>query len=187
MSTNKVHQLLMLALAALALLTLFLLLLEPIVGVIFGLLAVLGAVIWSRVCAGTWAAEKQLLSERSAALRGRVFSAPEQEERAAPVAYELVMLRPRSGVSFPVTGKEVLIGRSERCTCRLTDSATVGREHCRIVYREHSREYYIEDLRSKNGTYLGTRRLEPNTQVKLLEDTEIIVGDIALRFSRKQG
>lgn len=184
MSEKQAHQLLILFLVCDGLLTAFLLMMEPVVGWLFGLLSVFGVVIWMRVKPGLWQAEKRLWSARLSGVKKSAFSAPEQQMRTQ-VSYELIMVRPDTGRVFPVQGKEMLIGRGARCSCLLTESPAVGREHCRIIHREHSQEYYIEDLRSQNGTYLGTRRLEPNTQVKLLENTEIIIGDITLRFVRR--
>ncbi len=83
-----------------------------------------------------------------------------------------------------VDNVEYVIGRGEDCNLTLSGDATVGRKHCRILYRQYSREYYIEDLRSKNGTYLGTRRLEPFKQEKLLDNAEITIGYRCYRFVR---
>lgn len=86
--------------------------------------------------------------------------------------------------SHLVDNVEYVIGRGADCNLALSGDATVGRKHCRILYRQYSREYYIEDLRSKNGTYLGTRRLEPFKQEKLLDNAEITIGYRRYRFVR---
>ena len=65
-------------------------------------------------------------------------------------------------------------------------ASTISGEHCRITYRKHSRTYYIEDLHSLNGTYLGAKRLEPNTPEKLLDNAEISIGRIRFCFVRQK-
>ena len=183
MIQQKAHQLLMLFLFSCAAVALALLVIEPILCILWILLIVLALVILALCKPALWQAEKA----RLARLRRRIAGSLEgpQEEAFHPQAYELMVLRPQTGQRFEISEKSFLIGRGMGCSCRLSQCASVGREHCRIVYREHSREYYIEDLRSKNGTYIGTRRLEPNTQVKLLENAEIVIGDYCLRFQKK--
>lgn len=83
-----------------------------------------------------------------------------------------------------VIDKEVfVIGRSASCDLVIADP-TVSGKHCRIVFRKYSQSYYIEDLSSNNGTFLGVRRLEPFTQEKLLENASITVADRTYRFTR---
>lgn len=180
---DKEHQLLMLFLVSCAAVALAQLVIEPILGVLWLLLVVLVLVVLALCKPALWQKEKAWI----AGLRGRVagsFEGP-QEEPEQQQRYELVAVRVEEGRHFEIHSKIFLIGRGAKCDCRLTRCGMVGREHCRIIYREHSKEYYIEDLRSMNGTYLGTRRLEPNTQVKLLENAEIVIGDYCLRFQKK--
>jgi len=180
MTRQKSHQLLMLFLASCTVIAIALLIVEPILSVLWMLLIALALVVLMLCRPALWREEKMRLRQ----LMCR-FAGGEQEEAAPGVAYELIVIRPQGGQRFPIGTKSILLGRGAECDVQLTQCASVGREHCRIVYREHSREFYIEDLRSRNGTYLGTRRLEPNTQVKLLENEEIVVGDYCLRFQRR--
>lgn len=184
MPEQKVHQLLLLCLISCAVIVFGLLLLEPILGVLWMLLVILLCVVLSVVKPALWHNEKKKWTEMCNRMKKRVFSDWQAEELAGSTVYELIILKPQLGKRYPINQKTYLIGRGSKCDCRLGDSGTLGREHCRIVYREHSKEYYIEDLRSKNGTYLGTRRLEPNTQVKLLENTNIYIGEYCLRFQK---
>lgn len=81
-----------------------------------------------------------------------------------------------------------VIGTKKSCQCVLGDrqASTISGEHCRITYRKHSRTYYIEDLHSLNGTYLGAKRLEPNTPEKLLDNAEISIGHVRFCFVRRK-
>ena len=52
---------------------------------------------------------------------------------------------------------EFLVGR-DKTICDLTfDEKTIGRTHARIT--RHSSHYFIEDLGSKNGTFLNGKKL----------------------------
>lgn len=187
MSEQRAHRLLQLVLGSLAAITLVVLIVEPMLGLLCALLAVLGCVIAARVRPAVWRAEKKRWQRRLARIKDGLFSDGSDEEPEAPAVYDLVVIKPNTGKRYPVNRKTYLIGRGKKCDCKLGSAGTLGREHCRIVYREHSREYYIEDLRSRNGTYLGTHRLEPNTQEKLLENSEIYVGEYCLRFVKRTG
>ena len=55
------------------------------------------------------------------------------------------------------------LGRSQSNTIPLTD-ASISREHAQIFFRDGS--FWIEDLGSKNGTKLGTRRVDGPARLK---------------------
>ncbi|MCA9531808.1 MAG: FHA domain-containing protein, partial [Myxococcales bacterium] len=78
----------------------------------------------------------------------------------------------------PLVRDEVLIGRAEEATIRLTQR-NVSRRHAR-VYKDRD-GYAIEDLRSTYGTYLNGARIE--TTAPLSGDDEVAIGDyrIAVR------
>lgn len=78
---------------------------------------------------------------------------------------------------FPLVEGEVTIGRGTDASIRI-DSGGVSRHHARIVVsRDEAR---VEDLGSKNGTFVGGR---PLTGTCLLKDgDEIRVGPTALTF-----
>lgn len=78
---------------------------------------------------------------------------------------------------IPLHNGENVIGREPEATAWL-DSATVSRQHARIVISEH--EATLEDLGSKNGTYLrGARVTSP---CRLVDGDEIHVGSAVVRF-----
>ncbi len=87
---------------------------------------------------------------------------------------------------YRVDKAEFTIGSDEKCSLVLnTPQRTVSRAHCRIIYRMHSHAYLIEDMHSTNGTYLGTRRLEPNTPERLGDNATIIISRYRFEFVRK--
>lgn len=67
--------------------------------------------------------------------------------------------------------KLVVIGRDDECHIPLPVSK-ISRQHCRIFW--HQDGYVVEDLRSKNGTYVNGK---PCNQQQPLEDgDEIQIG-----------
>lgn len=87
-----------------------------------------------------------------------------------------------------IDSDDFTIGTKKPCSCVLQGrlAATVSSQHCRITYRRFSRAYYIEDLFSLNGTYLGVKKLEPNTPEKLPDNAEIKIGMYTFRFVKRE-
>jgi len=57
---------------------------------------------------------------------------------------------------FQFTIPEILIGRDPSCECQLNDD-TVSANHARLTF--HHNKWWIEDLGSKNGTYLNQEHI----------------------------
>ena len=79
-----------------------------------------------------------------------------------------VMLKVLSGShegrELNVSGEKFLIGRSESCQLR-PKSESVSRKHCIIVLKDN--RVLIQDLKSRNGTYVNDKRL-PTDKAKVL-------------------
>ena len=59
--------------------------------------------------------------------------------------------------------------------------ALVSRRHAQLVVKED--KIYLEDLGSKNGTFLlGGMQLEPGFQAELVEGAEFLVGNVRLKL-----
>ncbi len=72
-----------------------------------------------------------------------------------------------------------LVGRDRDCTVRI-DSPTVSRHHARIVVSGY--EATVEDLNSKNGTYVdGQRASQP---LSLADGSEIRVGSVTMTYRK---
>jgi pSer/pThr/pTyr-binding forkhead associated (FHA) protein len=69
---------------------------------------------------------------------------------------------PLAGTSLPLRDSGTVIGRNPECALVLDDDFASGR-HARIFQRDGT--WFVEDLGSTNGTFLGTERLTTPTRV----------------------
>ena len=104
-----------------------------------------------------------------------IETAPETEsiERAR---YQLVGQR---WIGFLIDG-ENLIGRGGEARI-VAPSVRVSRHHARIVVSGQS--VTIEDLESKNGTFVSNRRVVEPTPIE--DGDRVRIGDVSLRFCRR--
>ncbi|MCO8124200.1 FHA domain-containing protein [Stieleria sp. TO1_6] len=75
-----------------------------------------------------------------------------------------VMTGSHEGTEIPISGDKFLIGRSESCQLR-PKSDSISRKHCILVIRDG--RVLIQDLKSRNGTYVNEKRL-PSDRAKVL-------------------
>ncbi|NED98723.1 FHA domain-containing protein FhaB/FipA [Phytoactinopolyspora halotolerans] len=71
---------------------------------------------------------------------------------------------PDTGRSVPLHGAPVTFGRGDDCTLPLADEY-ISTQHARL--RFHEGQWYVEDLGSTNGTYVGHERLTRSTPVNV--------------------
>lgn len=81
-------------------------------------------------------------------------------------------------VSQSFAGTEVLIGRSQECDFILED-ATVSSRHARLFYQLN--QWWFEDHKSTNGSYLDGIRVEEPIVVK--DNDEIYCGDAIFKIT----
>jgi len=82
-----------------------------------------------------------------------------------------------AGQRWSITAEQVTIGREEDCDIVLPERQ-VSRHHVRI-FRDDS-GFYIEDLKSKNGTYLNG---QPLTEVQRLQDGDELQIALAVKLA----
>ena len=81
------------------------------------------------------------------------------------------------GQLFPLEGAAVVLGRHPACDIVL-ESAAVSRQHARILAADG--KFYLEDLHSRNGTFLNGR---PVLQRQLLDESdEVGICDLLFTF-----
>lgn len=85
-------------------------------------------------------------------------------------------------VPIPLERSEVLLGRALEADVRINDTG-VSRQHAKIVAEQnensHQSEYIINDLDSRNGTFVNGRRIR---REKLDNGDKITIGETILRF-----
>ncbi len=68
----------------------------------------------------------------------------------------------------------MVIGKLSSCADAIIKDATVSRVHARIFSKDG--DTFIQDLNSKNGTYVNGRRLLPNESVAIIPEDELTFG-----------
>ena len=68
-----------------------------------------------------------------------------------------------TGTSLPLRESGTIIGRNPECALVLDDDFASGR-HARIFHRDNA--WFVEDLGSTNGTFVGTERLTGPVRVE---------------------
>lgn len=96
---------------------------------------------------------------------------------AAPAAPAPVCRLVWRGASYDLPAGESLIGRDRGCTVQI-DADSVSRHHARLTVADH--EVSLEDLGSKNGTWVAGERI--SHAVPLKDGTAFRLGSETVRF-----
>ncbi|MDM7830181.1 FHA domain-containing protein FhaB/FipA [Cellulomonas edaphi] len=123
----------------------------------------------------------RIVERRAARKRVVPEAAPQQDApRPKQQALRLVVTEgPLTGTIVPLGSSSVLIGRAPGCTLVLDDDYSSSR-HARIFPQSGS--WFVEDLGSTNGTFLGDQRVESPTQ--LATGTPVRVGQSVIELQR---
>ncbi len=103
---------------------------------------------------------------------------PSKPPRGTP-SKVVVIDGPASGASAPLDGDPVLIGRGTDAAIRLEDDY-VSTRHARIG--SSGGTFYVEDLGSTNGTYIGSQRITQATAIQL--GSRVRVGKTTLELKK---
>lgn len=95
------------------------------------------------------------------------------------------VLRCDDGREFRLNGEQWLIGKKKSQVDICLERDTVSRLHGRIYCRDGT--YYIEDLNSRNGTFLNGRMLEGGRPEMLTDGAEILFADLRCAFFLSKG
>ena len=77
---------------------------------------------------------------------------PTMMGQARPSATLVIRQGPQAGMSFPLTGNQMIIGREEGLEIALQDPES-SRRHSRVTWQGN--QFVIEDLGSTNGTFVN--------------------------------
>ena len=105
---------------------------------------------------------------------------PRREAPRRDVPGRLVVTAgPLRGTTLPLGSAAILIGRAPSCTLVLDDDYS-SQQHARVFQR--SGDWYVEDLGSTNGTFVGKTRVEEPTLLPL--GSQLRVGQSTLELQR---
>ncbi|UFU06643.1 FHA domain-containing protein FhaB/FipA [Ruania halotolerans] len=150
------------------------------------------ALLWLLVLSAIGVLRRDVFGTRVLA-RGSVLSKPESRTPGppAPPAGQAqqrgkgtpsrlrVTAGPLNGTTLQLSSTAVLIGRAPGCTLILDDDYCSGR-HARIFPGEG--QWWVEDLGSRNGTYLGSTRVGEAVPVGV--GTPIRIGQTVIELQR---
>jgi serine phosphatase RsbU (regulator of sigma subunit) len=89
----------------------------------------------------------------------------------------------RPGEQLEITGEQTVLGRHPDCDLVL-DAAAVSRQHARIVHE--GEQYYVEDLHSRNGTYVNGQLIQGRQPLR--DGDRLKICDLVFNFhSRHAG
>jgi pSer/pThr/pTyr-binding forkhead associated (FHA) protein len=115
---------------------------------------------------------------RAAKSAAKQRSKPSKARRGDPTQVVIVE-GGNSGEAVALAGAPLLIGRGNDAAIRLDDDY-VSTRHARIA--SSGDQWYVEDLGSTNGTYVGTSRITQPTAVSV--GTRIRIGKTILELRR---
>jgi tellurium resistance protein TerD len=101
----------------------------------------------------------------------------------SPFAAQKLLLCHESGWDLKIADGDILGRSSGNHAGRLGAFPVISREHAKITRKDGS--WYITDLGSSNGSYLGTMQLEPNVPQKLKNNDIVQLANI--KFVVRQG
>jgi pSer/pThr/pTyr-binding forkhead associated (FHA) protein len=99
----------------------------------------------------------------------------ESDTRGLPKRF--VLSRIGNGENWPLRGEKFVIGRSINCDIRISDSATISRQHA--VFMISQDQLRVEDAGSANGTFINGERLAAGQSVTLHGGDIVMLGETA--------
>jgi pSer/pThr/pTyr-binding forkhead associated (FHA) protein len=116
--------------------------------------------------------------ERKATKSAKARPKPSKPRRGTPTAVAIVE-GANKGEVISLDGAPLLIGRGNDAAIRLDDDY-VSTRHARIG--SSGEQWYVEDLGSTNGTYVGSSRISQPTAISL--GTQVRIGKSILELRK---
>jgi len=85
----------------------------------------------------------------------------------------------QEGSYYPLGRRTNVIGRDEALPIQILDNM-VSRKHLQIRFEQATNRYYAYDMKSRNGVYINSRRIED--EVALQDGDLIMVGMTSILF-----
>ena len=89
---------------------------------------------------------------------------------------------PETGRFFSLKDKVALIGRGSDKNIRINE-ASVSRVHVKVL-RENDK-YYIEDLKSRNGTWINGNVIDAGRMVEVQQGVPVAIGNVLISLGKK--
>jgi pSer/pThr/pTyr-binding forkhead associated (FHA) protein len=86
------------------------------------------------------------------------------------------------GKTFIIDKPKNIIGRQDTCDFLINDPL-ISKEHCVIILDEEGK-FFIEDLHSKNATYVNGKAIKKRTQI--FYSDKIVTGSTIIRFYHEE-
>lgn len=127
--------------------------------------------------------EKEFTRETGVEKKGKRFSRKASIEIEEGTVYleeapkkKGYLIRSDTGEKFELKQREMVIGKNKERAQILLTEPTISRVHAMITKTDHA--CYIQDLNSKNGTYINGKRLPIRTDTPLRESDELYIANI---------
>ena len=88
----------------------------------------------------------------------------------------------KRGYSFDIKGSATFVGRTPDNDIQIEDTS-VSRKHMKILRKGD--KFFIEDLKSQNGTLLNGQKIKPGEQYEVKEGIPIVMGNVLISLGKK--
>ena len=131
------------------------------------------AVLWLFVLSAVSVIRSDVFGTKAPATAPRPKGRPKEKDKPAPKSRKpargvptklQVVSGPNAGQSVPLSDKPILLGRGTDASIRLDDDY-VSTRHARFA--TNGEQWFVEDVGSTNGTYLGSQRITSPVPVGL--------------------
>lgn len=97
-----------------------------------------------------------------------------------------VLISQKTNEKYYITMPKTIIGKErKRVDICVANDPTISRQHCSIVMQNGA--FYLTDLESSNGTYIGGKKLVPNQMVTLHDGDRFTISDQTFIFHINEG